>query len=149
MRQAFLQGASGKGEKVDNMVESIKIQKSKERVEAQQALLPRKKGKVKRFFGALNPFKGSKKEKIKADAPYISPRDKNQKKSETSVNDSVVQISEYELEQYEKEKSKIQQSILELTQMQKNDDPAVIEKFNNLLDITSQPNLLKLEKRIS
>ena len=34
MRQAFLQGASGKGEKVDNMVESIKIQKSKERVEA-------------------------------------------------------------------------------------------------------------------
>ena len=112
-------------------------------------MLPRKKGKVKRFFGALNPFKGSKKEKIKADAPYISPRDKNEKKSETTVNDSVVLISEAELEQYEKEKSKIQQSILELTQMQKNDDPAVVEKFNNLLDITSQPNLLKLEKRIS
>ena len=34
MRLAFLQGASGKEEKVDNMVESVKIQKSKERVEA-------------------------------------------------------------------------------------------------------------------
>ena len=33
--------------------------------------------------------------------------------------------------------------------MQKNDDPAVVEKFNNLLDITSRPTHLNLEKRVS
>ena len=101
------------------MVESVKLQKSKERVQSQQALLPRKKGKVKRFFGALNPFKGSKKEKIKAEVPYASPKNSpkasNEKKSSTSANDSVVLVSEAELEQYEKEKAHIQQSILELT----------------------------------
>ena len=34
MRIAFLQGAQMKDEKLDNMVESIKLQKSKEKVEA-------------------------------------------------------------------------------------------------------------------
>ena len=106
---AFVQGAQMKDEKLDNMVESIKLQKSKEKVEAQQALLPRKKGKVKRFFGALNPFKGSKKEKVKADVPYNSPREEQEKRQSDSggANDSVVLISEQELEQYEEEKRMI------------------------------------------
>ena len=148
---AFVQGAQMKDEKLDNMVESIKLQKSKEKVEAQQALLPRKKGKVKRFFGALNPFKGSKKEKVKADVPYNSPREEQEKRQSDSggANDSVVLISEQELEQYEEEKRMIQQSILELNQLQKNDDPAIVEKFKNLLDYTSTPKHLNLEKRIS
>ena len=69
-----MQGSKSPDEKIDSMVESVKLQKSKERVQSQQALLPRKKGKVKRFFGALNPFKGSKKEKVKAEVPYASPK---------------------------------------------------------------------------
>ena len=61
----------------------------------------------------------------------------------------MVLISEQELEQYEEEKRMIQQSILELNQLQKNDDPAIVEKFKNLLDYTSTPKHLNLEKRIS
>ena len=57
------------------MVQSVILQKSLGKVEAEQALLPKKKGKVKRFFGALNPFKGSKKDKEKAaNVQYDSPR---------------------------------------------------------------------------
>ena len=58
-------------------------------------------------------------------------------------------VSEADLDQFEQQRAVIQQSILELSEMQKNDDPAVVEKFNNLLDITSRPTHLRMERRIS
>ena len=38
---------------------------------------------------------------------------------------------------------------MELKEMHKNDNPDVVERFNSLLDITSQPKHVNLERRIS
>ena len=61
MQLAFEKGIKEMNDgKSDEMVESIIRSKSISKVEAVQALLPRKKGKIKRFFGAISkPFRGS------------------------------------------------------------------------------------------
>ena len=75
-------------------------------------MLPRKKGKIKKFFGALNPFKGSKKGKdVNENVPYVSPRDKaRQAEGKGSANskdgnESMMIVTEADLDQFEQERS--------------------------------------------